>query len=315
MTTTVSDFNADQIVNTIKVELAKQLAGIEGISFLSIYITGSFARGDAHRNSDIDIFFIYDDIQAGRQFSKISANEVFTKVINICREMRLPEFSNDGEFLFKMYTLSNMTTYIGKPEDDYHNYFTARLLMLLESECVYNDIIFSKYLNEIINSYFRDYDNHPEDFKPIYLINDIVRFWKTLCLNYEMRRNDESSRGKGKHAIKNLKLKYSRLLTCYTLIIPLCKHSSCSRENLISLVNKKPMQRLEGILTEDDLEKLKADYDEFLRFTHDADKAKELMLEKENRDSWSAKGEEFGAILYAILNKQADPSVIRYVAL
>jgi len=43
-------------------------------------------------------------------------------------------------------------------------------------------------------TYYRDADDRP-DFLPAFLINDITRFWKTLCLNYE------HSRGSGYDAL------------------------------------------------------------------------------------------------------------------
>jgi len=49
---------------------------------------------------------------------------------------RAAPFSNDGEFLRILY-LEDMLEQLGGREDDYLNYFTARMLLLLESKPLY----------------------------------------------------------------------------------------------------------------------------------------------------------------------------------
>lgn len=38
---------------------------------------------------------------------------------------------------------------------------------------------------QVIDSYGRDFDDHKPDFLPIFLANDISRYWKVLCISYE----------------------------------------------------------------------------------------------------------------------------------
>ena len=101
------------------------------------------------------------------------------------------------------------------------------LLLLLESQPVYNEPLYEELLERVIESYYRDYHDHERTFRPIFLINDIIRFWRTLCLNYENRRNRPPEDGREQHKfhLDNFKLKFSRLLTCFSAIILLAKNN------------------------------------------------------------------------------------------
>ena len=78
-----------------------------------------------------------------------------------------------------------MEEVLGSPEDDGLNAFTARMLLLLESRPVYNAERYRRILKAVIGFYYRDFSDHSEHFRPTFLINDILRFWRTLTLNYE----------------------------------------------------------------------------------------------------------------------------------
>ena len=130
--------------------------------------------------------------------------------------MGFPKFSNDGEYL-KILEAPEILKHLGSANDDYLNHFTARLLLILESKPIFGTANYNKILRLVLNRYFEDYPDHPETFRPTFLVNDILRFWKTLCLNYEKKRNQPAKNEAKRIAqkIKNLKLKFSRMLTCY----------------------------------------------------------------------------------------------------
>ena len=63
--------------------------------------------------------------------------------------------------------------------------------MLLESKPLFNETLYDSQMDEIVGLYFRD-DVDRSSFKPLFLLNDLLRFWRTLCLNYEIIRNDKT---------------------------------------------------------------------------------------------------------------------------
>ena len=84
---------------------------------------------------------------------------------------------------------------------------------------------------------------------PTFLTNDILRLWRTFCVNYEARTERVPELEKAKGKLKNYKLKHSRLLTCYSAILYLIAihyqnvsvHPSDARE----MTELTPTQRLE----------------------------------------------------------------------
>ena len=167
--------------------------------------------------------------------SRINRTLMDASLITKCRNMCFPEFSGDGEYL-KIHDLQNITSNLGGPRDDFENHFTARLLLLLESLSIYNDSLYERVLRELTGCYFRDYQGHEGDFRPIFLVNHILRFWKTLCLNYEHSRNNFYlvPNEVQKSHLKNLKMNFSRMLTSSPLVILLAVPRECLNPKSVS---------------------------------------------------------------------------------
>lgn len=175
---------------------------------IQIFCAGSLGREDVGLKSDLDLFVVSDLNKKDR--NKLDDLEVLASLININRQLKYPPFSNDGQFL-KIHSIDEMTRKMGDPSDDSENLFTTRMLMLLESVPIYNDAIYSVHLEKVADKYLRDKEGH-DSFKPIFIINDILRYWRTLCLNYEVIRNDKSKNWRK----KNINLKFSRALTVFS---------------------------------------------------------------------------------------------------
>lgn len=220
-----------------------------------IYATGSFGRGEASRNSDPDLFIgaTASDPQGSDNHKKLSRlDEVCVKadLIRAIRVMKLPEFDGDGEYL-RQHTIYDFKKNLGKADDDKQNTFTARLLLLLESKAVLGESVYHNILDSVVNIYWQDYEDHQEDFKPMFLVNDIQRLWRTLCVSYETKRlqgGDENPDRKKKARLKNFKLKYSRVMTCYSAILCLLsvydKNGTVTPDCAKSLIKMSPLERI-----------------------------------------------------------------------
>lgn len=237
---TYSNLRLDELKKRIK---SKPEAN--AIDNFAIFCAGSYARQEASAYSDIDLFFLYGPHMKQEAQSHIKEVCLFASVIDIANAMEFPEFSNDGQYL---HTLScdDILEHLGSPKDDELNFFTMRMLLLLESACVYGEEVFEGAQRAMISAYFRDYPDHQSSFEPWFLINDIGRFWKTLLLNYEHRRNQPATDvlQKNKQKVKNFKLKYSRMTTCFATIAALASLSEPTEAGIHSLVQKSPQQRL-----------------------------------------------------------------------
>lgn len=104
----------------------------------------------------------------------------------------------------------------------------------------------------MIAAYWKDYPDHKSDFQPAFLANDILRMWRTFCVNYEARSQSIPPVKKAKRKLKNYKLKHSRLLTCYSallfLLATFVEKQAVSPEDIKEMVSFTPTERLEQLL-------------------------------------------------------------------
>lgn len=299
----------------------RQSDAVRAYQNLVIYAAGSYARGEASPHSDIDLFFIHDDSGGERvEEPRLKGIRVMSSVIREIEEgMEFPPPSNDGQFL-NIIELSNILEHLGSPEDDYKNHFTARMLLLLESAAVYGEESRANCIDKIIESYLRDYEDHAETFRPTFLVNDILRFWKTLCLNYEHRRNQTSEARKIKQKIRNFKLGYSRLLTCFATIALLSSYNNISRDELIPICNISPLERLLSLWERkpeirESLYAALTLYHWFLEKTELSTEALEQFFgARENRVEAFGKAKAFGDEIFKIVTRTAkETGTLRYL--
>ena len=175
--------------------LRQKLKSAEGIAAgkACVYATGSFGRGEASAHSDLDLFIVGKrngkagpDGKEGSLLSGLDAILIKADLIETTRELGIPEFSGDGRYLVH-YSVHDFTKTLGTPEDDVTNTFTARLLLLLESCALVEEGVYREVLEEVVTAYWRDYEDHKTSFMPAFLANDILRLWRTFCVNYEAR--------------------------------------------------------------------------------------------------------------------------------
>lgn len=288
---------------------------------LCIYVTGSFGRLEASKHSDLDVFFIHEGSSTTDAVPRIRKILLDADLIRAAQNLGFPEFSNDGQYL-QIHYIDDILRHLGGPKDDFNNYFTARLLLLLESRPLYNEALYRDIMKKIIESYFRDYPQNDDSFLPIFLINDIIRFWRTMCLNYEHRRNlpDDDEVTTNKNHLANLKLKFSRLVTCYATIALISIGKDISPNDLLEAFSLSPFERLSriGERVPDTVERISGITDSYSWFLKTTDKEKSAMLEwigdQGNRRDAFARGRRFGSDFYQfLLESIRDQEVMRFL--
>ncbi len=281
---------------------------------LTVYGVGSYARLEASEHSDLDLFFLTSDDLSEIDDPRTKSLRLFGEIINVAHGLGFPKFSNDCEYL-KFLSAEDILKNLGNPRDDHQNYFTARMLLLLESHCLHNEPRYEEIIRRIVQSYFRDYPDHPETFWPLFLLNDIGRFWKTLLLNYEHKRRHEPDKPvreeiKTKQKVKNFKLKYSRLTTCFASIVALGSRSApVTEDDVFELTKLTPRQRLESV--KDHLPCIAATVDEvihqyewFLEMTGLPTTGLESnFADKERRTTMFRRAREYGDAVFSLLQR------------
>jgi hypothetical protein len=116
-------------------------------------------------------------------------------------------------------------------------------------------VINEELVSRIVGFYYHDFDDHEADFVPSFLVNDILRFWRTLTLNYEhdryeIRQLDQAkqARARAKSSLKNYKLKLSRLATSFSMVVHLASESPpVGIDPVVALTALTPQQRFEAL--------------------------------------------------------------------
>lgn len=224
---------ADQEVEQIRLFFSNKShrIGKEGVS---LFCAGSIGRGDCGRLSDIDLYGIDSGTKPNSHKRRDKKLETYLK--KYCSQRKFDEPSTPYT---KIYYIGEMLEKAGSPKDDNENLFTVRMLLLLESRPIQNESAFRKYLEQIVSLYFREKSTH-ENFMPLFLLNDILRWWRTVCLNYETRRNDITQPWRK----KNINLKFSRMLTVYATVLTLITNDQITSREFVELCLRPPLERL-----------------------------------------------------------------------
>jgi predicted nucleotidyltransferase len=286
-------------------ELKNRVKEIDAIGAgnVAIFVAGSLGRMEFGNKSDIDFFLISE-----KRVSKLNNIEILGRLIDLNHRMGLPEFSNDGRFL-KIHLLDDMIIKTGSPNDDHENLFTTRILLLLESKVISNERLYQNALEKIIRNYFKDKKEH-EDFFPAYLINDILRYWRTLCLNYEIIRFDERKPWRK----KNINLKYSRTLSVFATVLSILTLPSIDEKEMLRLFELCSWERLAYGLDNLNDERYLSEYKElinqyemFLKSKDDED----INKNKELKHDLDKGAELFSDFLFNVLTNEKIPQKLR----
>jgi hypothetical protein len=271
-------------------------------------------------HSDLDLFIVGKrdgkpgpDGKEGSLLKRLDEILIKADLIQVTRRLGIPEFSGDGRYLVH-YSVHDFTKTLGTPEDDVTNTFTARLLLLLESRPLLEDTVHRDVIEEVVAAYWGDYEDHKDDFIPAFLANDILRLWRTFCVNYEARTEREPEEKKAKRTLMNYKLKHSRLLTCYSALLYLLalygRQNSVHPPDVITMIGLSPTQRLEAIRDDPDLadsrqiiDDLLSQYVHFLETTNasEGDLIRRFM-DKGVSSEYMRAAYKFGDLVFEALN-------------
>ncbi|MDX6682309.1 MAG: hypothetical protein QOG94_2348 [Solirubrobacteraceae bacterium] len=295
---------------------------------LCVYATGSYGRLEGWSGSDIDLFFLYDGADDSRRFPWTTFLRLSSRLIEATEEMGFPPFSGDGRYLEVQY-VHEMEKVLGSPRDDSLNAFTARMLLVLESRPLHDDELYQRLLKRIIGFYYRDYEDHPDDFWPAFLINDILRFWRTLTLNYEHHRlkllglvGEERERRKAQSALKNYKLKVSRLATCFSMVANIGAAEAPVRPaDVLALCRLTPAERLDrlrdrGPRAAELVDELGDRYQAFLAAVQrDEDELLAVFADDAQRKEALGGAARYGDLIYALLDDLLPEERMRFLVI
>lgn len=232
-----------------------------------IGVNGSVARREYTSGSDIDYFFL----STKEEGIGVSEDEKKFRIALCNQGLKMPSSGGVFEGAIPIERLLNP---IGG-NNDKNKTLTRRMLFLLEGEWIFNENAFDELRENLIEKYVSD--DLECDKLALYLLNDIIRYWRTICVDFEYKTsNNEKPR-----AIRLAKLRFSRMLLCFAGFIAIAEANNLNvhdkREKLVKMFSLQSIERLDHLL-ESKFAKAKKCYGTFLSELDNGDFRSKLEL-------------------------------------
>ena len=196
-------------IETARAEAVKQLGRLKALleqhgmeaEDVNVVVFGSLARREWTSGSDLDWTLLIDG-QADHTHAH-TAHELNTllKAEGFLEPGATQTFGN-------LAFSHELIHQIGGLDDSNRN-TTRRLLLLLESTPVNRREAYDRVITGVLRRYLQN-DFRPFRLKvPRFLLNDLNRFWRTMCVDYGSKYFEQAGK---KWALRNVKLRLSRKL-------------------------------------------------------------------------------------------------------
>ena len=256
-----------------------------------VVVFGSLARKEWTSKSDVDWTLLIDG-QADPQHLELTQT--------VAARLKKAKFSEPGATgIFGNMTFSHdLVQKIGGLADTNEN-ITRRVLLLQESVAFGKHDAHKRVIRLILSRYLNDdrgfrFGRLPHKV-PRFLLNDIVRYWRTVTVDFVEKQRGQAGQGWG---LRNAKLRMSRklifatgMLSCFSCEMlsssnarnELRQHNStvAMEEHLRTFIKKTPLEILATFLLELRIKrktvlKLFSSYDSFLGLLNNSAKRKHL---------------------------------------
>lgn len=301
----------DDLARHLKTELGTDEQRVLGRD-TCIYTVGSGGRGEMSEHSDADLFVV----RVNRELVEEDDTLVREAITRAFRQLALPKPSQDGGFL-KMHASRSVCERMGTPEDDASNALTVRMLLLLESQVLLGSDAYDVLVDGVLEAYWKDAEGHDDDYQPFVLVNDIVRYWRILLLNY-VAKNAAKERElgppklKAERKLRVYKLRFSRCMTCFSALarlLVLTSDGGVKKNDVRALVHERPIERLLAVqkrapATGRYVDRMLELYEAFLKNTASAKSDLiELFCQPAYASARAQEGHEFADAMFELLQE------------
>lgn len=233
-------------------DVAREVIGEN--SNVIVGVNGSIARREMTSGSDVDLFFLTLG-DTGQQALDIK-DAYRSRLIDL--EIKMP--AQDGVF-DAVLSVDELLSNIGG-DDDTNKFLTRRMLYLLEGEWVFNHTEFESLRARLIDHYVAE---NLEDHKFCqYLLNDIIRYWRTICVDFEQK----TAKGEKARAIRLIKLRFARMMLYFGGVAAIAQTGDIpaaeKQAKLLEMFSLHPAARLRAVFGEKDVMPALSSYATFL---------------------------------------------------
>lgn len=203
-----------------------------------IGVNGSNARREATQGSDVDLFFL----ATGGTVSSVREKQAeFRELLKTDLNLKLPAI---GGVFGKPLPVEKIFEIGGRTDDN--DTLTRRMLLLLEGEWVFNESAFFETRRALLDEYL--HHRPQEDKICMFLLNDIIRYWRTICIDLERKVRAENK----PRDIRLIKLRFSRMLLYASGVFAIGEGYGLSSEekleSLQTLLGKYPIDRIRSVV-------------------------------------------------------------------
>lgn len=268
-------------IEKIRARLESELSESSYAPFITIIATGSYGRGEASPESDLDLYTIFSKDESADEVIK-SELETIEKII----VEEVPNSAGDsGTFgANAVISFGEMQKNIGGQYDTNES-LTRRMLFLLEGTWLFGESNFYEHQEKLLSKYIKSSD--PENKISKFLLNDIIRYYRTLATDFEFKISERNK----EWGLRSIKLRFSRKLLYFGGIIVVAETSNMGHEDklesVVELFSLPILERIEKISIDNDVKdearKIFAIYETFIGKISDEKTRTQLQLVDKNQ--------------------------------
>ncbi|MCK0753542.1 nucleotidyltransferase domain-containing protein [Chromohalobacter japonicus] len=240
-----SEFTRNKL-SAIREKLDQNLSQSNYADYITVIATGSYGRGEASPESDLDLYIIFSKDESADEAIK---NEL--EAIEKAVAEEVPNSAGDsGTFGSKtVISFSEMQQNIGGQYDTNES-LTRRMLFLLEGTWLFGEDRFYEHQKKLLSKYIKSSD--PDGKISKFLLNDIIRYYRTVATDFEFKTSERNK----EWGLRSIKLRFSRKLLYFGGIIVVAETSSMRHEEKLQsaaeLFSLPILERIKKISVDND---------------------------------------------------------------